>query len=91
MLLTESVQICHKSSAASLLFAVSFGGTVSLFLGCSILSGVELLYYFTLRPVCALWTKYKEREIDNPPVQQRLKEQTSPAAVLYENKWAHFL
>jgi amiloride-sensitive sodium channel len=71
----------------SALFAVSFGGTVSLFLGCSILSGVELLYYFTLRLVCALWTKYKdERELDSPPeVQKRVKEQTSPAAVLYEN------
>jgi amiloride-sensitive sodium channel len=77
----------------SVLFAVSFGGTVSLFLGCSILSGVELLYYFTLRIVCTLWTKYKEeREMDSPPeVQQRLKEQTSPAALLYGNKCTHIL
>jgi amiloride-sensitive sodium channel len=68
----------------STLFAVSFGGTASLFLGCSILSGVELLYYFTLRLVGILCTKYKEEhEIDSPPeVQQRLKERTSPGAVM---------
>ncbi|PSN31707.1 hypothetical protein C0J52_23618 [Blattella germanica] len=34
---------------------VSFGGTVSLFLGCSILSGVELVYFFTIRLICRLW------------------------------------
>jgi hypothetical protein len=52
------------------------------------LSGVELLYYFTLRLVCTLWTKYKEEgEIDSPPeVQQRVKEQTPPGVVLYGKK-----
>lgn len=28
---------------------VSLGGTANLFLGCSIMSGVELIYFFTLR------------------------------------------
>ncbi|XP_075970520.1 sodium channel protein Nach-like isoform X1 [Anticarsia gemmatalis] len=32
---------------------VSFGGIAGLFLGFSLLSGVELLYYFTLRAWCA--------------------------------------
>ncbi|XP_037874750.1 sodium channel protein Nach [Bombyx mori] len=32
---------------------VSFGGIAGLFLGFSLLSGVELLYYFTLRACCA--------------------------------------
>ena len=60
---------------------------MSFFLGCSILSGVELLYYFTLRLVCSLWTKGKEEgEIDSPPkVQQSLKEQTKSVAVLSKN------
>ncbi|XP_046960505.1 sodium channel protein Nach-like isoform X2 [Vanessa cardui] len=33
---------------------VSFGGIAGLFLGFSLLSGVELIYYFTLRACCAL-------------------------------------
>ncbi|XP_053602844.1 sodium channel protein Nach [Plodia interpunctella] len=32
---------------------VSFGGIAGLFLGFSLLSGVELIYYFTLRACCA--------------------------------------
>jgi len=31
------------------MFAASFGGIFSLFLGCSFISGIEVLYYFTLR------------------------------------------
>lgn len=34
-------------------FPVSFGGIAGLFLGFSLLSGVELLYYFTLRACCS--------------------------------------
>jgi hypothetical protein len=30
-------------------FAASLGGIFSLFLGCSFMSGVEVLYFFTLR------------------------------------------
>lgn len=33
---------------------VSFGGIAGLFLGFSLLSGVELVYYFTLRAFCML-------------------------------------
>lgn len=36
-----------------LLILVSFGGIAGLFLGFSLLSGVELVYYFTLRAWCA--------------------------------------
>lgn len=32
---------------------MSFGGIAGLFLGFSLLSGVELIYYFTLRAWCA--------------------------------------
>ncbi|CAG5040033.1 unnamed protein product [Parnassius apollo] len=34
---------------------VSFGGIAGLFLGFSLLSGVELVYYFTLRACCSVW------------------------------------
>lgn len=36
-----------------LFLAVSFGGIAGLFLGFSLLSGVELIYFFTLRAWCA--------------------------------------
>ncbi|XP_055711501.1 pickpocket protein 28 [Phlebotomus papatasi] len=34
---------------------VSFGGIAGLFLGFSLLSGVEILYYFSLRACCMIW------------------------------------
>lgn len=37
---------------------VSFGGIAGLFLGFSLLSAVEIIYYFTLRTVCMV---YKNR------------------------------
>lgn len=39
---------------------VSFGGIAGLFLGFSLLSGVEILYYFTLRACCMV---YKDRKV----------------------------
>jgi hypothetical protein len=39
---------------------VSFGGIAGLFLGFSLLSGVEIIYYFTMRASCML---YKNRVI----------------------------
>jgi len=33
-------------------FIVAFGGIAGLFLGFSLLSGVEIIYYFTLRACC---------------------------------------
>jgi hypothetical protein len=76
---------------SSALFTVSFGGTASLFLGCSILSGVELLYYFTLRLICTRWTKHKEeRKINRrSDVQQRLNERTPSGAVPYGSEWTY--
>jgi hypothetical protein len=38
---------------------VSFGGIAGLFLGFSLLSGVEIFYYFTMRALCML---YKNKE-----------------------------
>lgn len=37
---------------------VSFGGIAGLFLGFSLLSGVEIVYYFTMRTCCMV---YKNR------------------------------
>lgn len=34
---------------------VSFGGIAGLFLGFSLLSGVEIIYYFTMRAICMLF------------------------------------
>ncbi|XP_037725196.1 sodium channel protein Nach [Drosophila subpulchrella] len=39
---------------------VSFGGIASLFLGFSLLSGVEIIYYFTLRACCMVYKNRKE-------------------------------
>ena len=40
-------------------FLVAFGGIAGLFLGFSLLSGVEVIYYFTLRAWCMI---YRDRE-----------------------------
>ncbi|XP_023722025.2 sodium channel protein Nach [Cryptotermes secundus] len=40
---------------------VSFGGTVSFFLGCSVLSGLEFAYYFTLRLGCKVWMRHHKK------------------------------
>lgn len=39
---------------------VSFGGIAGLFLGFSLLSGVEIVYYFTMRTCCMV---YKNRDV----------------------------
>lgn len=44
---------------------VSFGGIASLFLGFSLLSGVEIIYYFTLRACCMV---YKNRVRVDPQI-----------------------
>ncbi|KAF5285681.1 hypothetical protein FQR65_LT13066 [Abscondita terminalis] len=41
---------------------VSFGGIAGLFLGFSLLSGVELIYYFTMRACCMVYREPKELE-----------------------------
>lgn len=38
-----------------LLRAVAFGGIAGLFLGFSLLSGVEIVYYFTIRALCMVF------------------------------------
>lgn len=39
---------------------VSFGGIAGLFLGFSLLSGVEIVYYFTMRACCMLYRNRSE-------------------------------
>lgn len=42
---------------------VSFGGIAGLFLGFSLLSGVEIVYYFTMR-ACCMFVKNRVMYID---------------------------
>lgn len=53
-------------------FLVSFGGIAGLFLGFSLLSGVEVLYYFTMRACCMV---YKEK---NELRRMNKEERTKP-------------
>lgn len=39
---------------------MSFGGIAGLFLGFSLLSGVEVLYYFTMRACCMVYREKSE-------------------------------
>ncbi|GAB0094040.1 NACH [Sergentomyia squamirostris] len=48
---------------------VSFGGIAGLFLGFSLLSGVEILYYFSLRACCMI---YKDRSILEDVEQEKI-------------------
>jgi hypothetical protein len=47
------------------LFSVSFGGIMGLFLGVSLLSGVELIYY-VIRICKAAYTKIQQRRQQEP-------------------------
>ncbi|XP_046802644.1 sodium channel protein Nach [Lucilia cuprina] len=53
---------------------VSFGGIASLFLGFSLLSGVEIIYYFTLRACCMV---YKNRQ-QLYEIEERIKNEPPP-------------
>jgi hypothetical protein len=44
-------------------FTASLGGIFSLFLGCSFMSGVEVLYYFTLRLFMRLRKEHVEQSM----------------------------
>lgn len=55
--------------------AVSFGGIAGLFLGFSILSGVEIIYFFTLRALCMVFKEEdKLVEIDRMKKEKPLEE-----------------
>ncbi|ALC49816.1 ppk23 [Drosophila busckii] len=54
---------------------VSFGGIASLFLGFSLLSGVEIIYYFTLRACCMV---YKNRQ-ELYEIEERIRHEPPPA------------
>ncbi|XP_017112672.1 sodium channel protein Nach [Drosophila elegans] len=53
---------------------VSFGGIASLFLGFSLLSGVEIIYYFTLRACCMV---YKNRQ-ELYEIEERIRQEPPP-------------
>uniref|UniRef100_A0A1A9W418 Uncharacterized protein n=1 Tax=Glossina brevipalpis TaxID=37001 RepID=A0A1A9W418_9MUSC len=71
---------------------VSFGGIASLFLGFSLLSGVEIIYYFTIRACCMVYKnrpeliKTEEQIRNKPPapinmnlaIQMYNRSQTNP-------------
>lgn len=44
----------------SFFVTVAFGGIAGLFLGFSLLSGIEIFYYFTLRALCMVHTDKKK-------------------------------
>ncbi|EDW75033.2 uncharacterized protein Dwil_GK19918 [Drosophila willistoni] len=54
---------------------VSFGGIASLFLGFSLLSGVEIIYFFTLRACCMV---YKNRQ-ELYEIEERIRHEPPPA------------
>ncbi|XP_055611981.1 sodium channel protein Nach-like [Uranotaenia lowii] len=60
---------------------VSFGGIAGLFLGFSLLSGVEIIYFFTMRACCMLYKNRDElirielQKLKQPPVQYDLRLQ----------------
>ncbi|KAH8237681.1 hypothetical protein KR038_006611 [Drosophila bunnanda] len=54
---------------------VSFGGIASLFLGFSLLSGVEIIYYFTLRACCMV---YKNRQ-ELYEIEERIRREPPPS------------
>jgi acid-sensing ion channel, other len=57
---------------------VSLGGIAGLFLGFSLLSGVEIIYYFTMRAVCMLYKdkenlrQLEKRKLLRPPIRYDL-------------------
>uniref|UniRef100_A0A1B0G173 Uncharacterized protein n=1 Tax=Glossina morsitans morsitans TaxID=37546 RepID=A0A1B0G173_GLOMM len=65
---------------------VSFGGIASLFLGFSLLSGVEIIYYFTIRACCMVYKNRQElieteeriRNKPPPPINMKLNTQAIP-------------
>ncbi|XP_069675742.1 pickpocket protein 19-like [Periplaneta americana] len=59
---------------------VSFGGIAGLFLGFSLLSGVEIIYYFTMRALCMVYRNKEDlqrlqeeyKKAEKPPLDLRL-------------------
>lgn len=47
-------QLCLLKLISFPNFTVSFGGIAGLFLGFSLLSGVEIIYYFSIRACCMM-------------------------------------
>jgi len=53
-------------------YPVAFGGIAGLFMGFSLLSGVEIIYYFTMRAICMVYHDKEEL--------QKLREEYDKAA-----------
>ncbi|XP_057661229.1 pickpocket protein 28-like [Diorhabda carinulata] len=67
---------------------VSFGGIAGLFLGFSLLSAVELIYYFTLRFYCMARMKRKYTNVGNSPVRvmKKFKENFVVPISIYDRQ-----
>jgi len=64
-----STEYSSINSHHNITFTVAFGGIAGLFLGFSLLSGVEIIYYFTLRACCMV--------TNNSTVLEKLNEEYS--------------
>lgn len=62
---------------------VSFGGIAGLFLGFSLLSSVEIVYYFTLRAFCMI---YKNRDELTESI--NVTREKEAKAIITANEWA---
>lgn len=51
-------------------FIASFGGLLGLFMGISVLSIFEIVYYFTLRLICQLGTAQRSHFSAQPPTER---------------------
>ena len=65
---------------------VSFGGIAGLFLGFSLLSGVEIIYFFTMRAWCML---YKNRDELVAIEQQKLKQSQNRYDLSIKTRFRH--
>ncbi|KAH8312305.1 hypothetical protein KR044_010154 [Drosophila immigrans] len=64
----------------------SFGGIIGLFLGASLLSAIELVYYFTIGLYLYLFNgsrKSKQQEVPAPPITLHFRRKITPKKMLY--------
>ncbi|KAG5682789.1 hypothetical protein PVAND_012119 [Polypedilum vanderplanki] len=70
---------------------VSFGGIAGLFLGFSLLSGIELFYYFTVRACCMMYKnreklyEMREEEDSRPPTNYDMSLRTKFKSLKQQN------
>lgn len=56
-----TVVLGNDSDSIWCLFSVSFGGTAAFFLGCSMLSFVEIIYFFSLRLIWYIVSRFQNK------------------------------